>query len=312
MIFDKDNRGLDELIARLGFFSGNFDFSRMVSYIDVACRTLGRIFSDAVADAVDKHYNSDAYDPFAPESSLSPQDVVTRYFQRTAAAMAYLDLAPNTDLSHDSTGRNISTTDNQRLAYDSQIERSNDALRALVSTGIDLIYDALERGEAFPEWLDSPQRRAARETLFPTAGEFSSVFDIGGSYYVFHKIVPVIRIAEATVIKPLLGSFYEKVRDCKDCDPSLCLMVRRATAVYVMAEHLVKGSMSYYQNNIVPSKATAAERNAERAALLSEFSTLSDSIRSEISRLEGQGFVRGPRSDENVNDKNNKYFYNGL
>lgn len=311
MIFGKNNQALEELNARLGFFSKDFDASSLYSYINTACRHLARIFSDEVMEAVEDYYHSDAFDPFSDDDNLTPKDIVTRYFQRTAAAMAYLDLAPNHDLTHDTTGRNISVTDNQRLAYDSQIERSDDALRAIVSSGIDLIYETLETTNAFAQWQDSHQRKCSLDTFFPTAQDFSDCFDIGGSYYVFRKLIPTIRITEASVIKPLLGSLYETLRDDPQYNPQLRLMARRATAVYVMASHLVKGSMSYYLNNIVPSKATAAERLAERQALLDEFSTLTDSLRTEISHLEGGASVRGPLSESGVNEPGQKFYYNG-
>lgn len=314
MLYNKNDQGTDELIARLGFFSRDFNFGALAPYLDDAARELSELFSTEVYCAVEEHYHSDSFDPFASDIGLSGKDIVTRCFQRIAGAIAYIALAPNNDLSHDAQGRSINMTENQRAAYADQIERSNDALRAIVSEGIDTIYALLEQyGQDFPQWHASRQYASMQDTLLPTAGAFSDVFDIGASYYLFRKLSPSIRITESTRIRPLLGDDrYNKVKaDTHNADP-ISRMARRALAAHVIADTIVRGSMDYYTRNIVPAKASLSERQAEREALLEEYRSLTDSIRMRISAESSPSASRCSMPDEGINDPDSKYYYNGL
>ena len=311
MLYNKNDKGTAELIERLGFFAAGFKFERIAPYLEDAARELSELFSEQVYRAVEEHYHSDSFDPFAADTGLSGKDSVTRCFQKASGAMAYLLVAPNTDLTHDDSGRNINVPENQHLAYDSKLERSDDALRKTVSTSIDTIYSLLEKYSAdFPQWHQSRQYNAAQGTLLPTAGDFSAVFDIGGSYYLFRKLAPSIRIGETSFIRPLLGDkVFQQVLADRDNTDTISLLARRALAVRIMADSLVSASMDYYPRNIVPAKASLPDRTAERENLLELYRTLTDSIRKILLEREtptgSAVYVR--RGD--INNPDAKYVY---
>lgn len=314
MLYNKNDQGTQELVDRLGFFADGFPFKRIAPYLEDAARELKALFSPEVYRAVEAHYHSKDFDPLAPDTTaLSGKDIVTRSFQKAAGAMAYLIVAPNTDLTHDDSGRNINLPDNQHLAYDSKLERSNDALRETVSTTIDTIYCLLEQyGDDFPQWHQSTQYNMAKDTLLPTAGDFSAVFDIGGSYYLFRKLAPSLRIGQEAYIRPLLGEkVFQAVLSDRTNTDSLSLLARRALAVRVMADHVVSASFDYYPRNIVPAKATLPDRNAERENLMALYRTLTDSIRDILAAREAAAGGHSRPKTKDINDPKNLYFYNG-
>lgn len=314
MLYNKNDQGTQELVERLGFFADGFPFKRISPYLEDAARELSALFSPEVYAAVDTHYHSDGFDPLAPDTDLSGKDTVTRCFQKCAGAMAYLIVVPNTDLTHDDSGRNINLPDNQHLAYDSKLERSNDALRETVSTTIDTIYSLLEQyGDDFPQWHQSAQYNMAQGTLLPTAGDFSAVFDIGGSYYLFRKLAPSLRIGQEAYIRPMLGEkVFQAVLSDRVNSDNISLLARRALAVRVMAEHVVSASFDYYPRNIVPSKATLSDRNAERENLMALYRTLTDSIRDILAAREAAAGGASRPITKDINDPENRYYYDGL
>ncbi len=290
MIYDKPSAGggILELERYLGFISGSFDFSRLASYILLAQDELSRIFSPQVFQAVEQYYLSDAYIGDLSAEGLTPRDIITQYFQRAAGAYAYLKYAPNGDLSHDTGGRKIDMEGSQHTAFDRQIDRSDQATAELFSTSVNTIYELLEaHPDAFPQWEDSPARTRMSDTLLPTARVFSDSFDIGGSYFLFYKLTPSIRIHEATRIRPLLGDQYDRVRRCTDPTDQLSVMARRALAVLAIADNITKGSFAYFARNILPSDASLEERRGEYTSLMEEYTRLSSTISSLVSSSGG-------------------------
>ena len=308
MIYDKSQSGIAELERYLGFFSSSFDFQRLASYIILAQDELARIFSPQVYHAVEVYYHSDDYNGMLDDPALTPRDVITQYFQRAAGAYAYLKYAPNGDLSHDSGGRKIDMEGNQHTAFDRQIERSDLATADLFSTSVNTIYELLETYlDAFPEWTDSPARHRAEGTLLPTARIFSDSYDIGGSYFLFYKLTPSIRIHESTHIRPLLGDLYEQVKASDDPSDQIAVISRRALAVLAIADNITKGSFAYYARNIIPSSASLDERRAEYQALMDEYDKLSKTILDLI--VEGSGSGQDSSFTLFKNKESNKYVY---
>lgn len=310
MIYNKPSAGggILELERYLGFISGSFDFSRLASYIVLAQDELSRIFSPQVYDAVEQYYHSEDYIGELDSDTLTPRDIITQYFQRAAGAYAYLKYAPNGDLSHDSGGRKIDMEGSQHTAFDRQIDRSDMATAELFSTSVNTIYDLLEENpEAFPQWQDSPARTRTSDTLLPTARIFSDSFDIGGSYFLYYKLTPSLRIQEATRIRPLLGDQYERIRTGNDPTDQLSVMARRALAVLTIADNITKGSFTYFARNILPSDASLEERRAEYQALMDEYARLSDTITSLVASSEGEDTGGGYSSFEN--SEKNKYVF---
>lgn len=306
MIFDKKGTGIDELVAVLGFFSRSFDFENIRPYIPAAIKELRDIFSAKVVEKVEEVYAEDGYDTQDASAQTGKYSVVW-HFQRAAAAMAYIALAPNSDLSHGNEGRNINITENQRTAYDDQISRSDKALRDIVSTEINSIYTILSEDELFSSiWKESAQYKAGEDTLLPTPKDFSDAFYIADSWYFYQKITPTLRMKEYSLVRPMLGEKYLTAKE--DVSSPLYLLSRRILAVAVMADVLTHSSLTYESSSIMPAQASLKERQAEREALMVECNTLTEQITSVVQSSQGQnGSIY---HEDTINNPHKRYFYN--
>ena len=234
MLFNKDANGSAELKALIGFIYKSINFDNLKSYIRFAeahvKRTIGKeVFATALA-----HYNSENYQLATPDE-LHPEyvilDELVQKIQYPMAVHAYRKYVPSSDLSHSDKGRQIFVSEQEKPAFEWQIEKDNENLLRLAGEATDLLIEFLDEhiddmyytgkeveGELVTEpllpWGTSDAFKATRELLIPTVGEFEKVFLIGGSRLTFLSLVPFIKRVQENEIMACLGETrYAEILD---------------------------------------------------------------------------------------------------
>jgi hypothetical protein len=234
MIFNKDGTGgAIELKGLLGFIYKSNRFENLISYVGFAERDIKKIIGKEIFKLAQDHYDSENYlleeeDEEHPEYTLL--DDLVKKIQLPVALNAYRRFAPSGDLTHSDKGRQIFVSDEEKPAFEWQVERDNQNLLSLSFEAIDVLLEFLneqtednlveaveadpdaeppiEAVEAIPNpitnvWMASDAYIKMR-SAFITKDEFNDIFPIGGSMRLFITLLPFIMKVQKQLILPVI------------------------------------------------------------------------------------------------------------
>ena len=149
MIFNNSNNGSAELKELIGFIYKSINFDNLKSYITFAQRDIIKIIGEDVFNVACSHYLSHNYnqgrnDNF-PEWELLDQ--LVSCIQYPVAVLAYRKYVPSADLTHSDKGRQIFVSDQEKPAFEWQIEKDNENLLTLAHEAIDVLLEFLDKAK---------------------------------------------------------------------------------------------------------------------------------------------------------------------
>ena len=191
MLFNKDNRGSEELYKLTGTFKASTQFEVIENDIADAIASLSPLLGGAITEA-ERLYQEGS------------SEEIVRLVQRAVATKALTYFAKNTGLSHGETGRKLKVDENEKLPFEWMIDRDDRDLTERHYRALDQVLRYLDKEQ--PEyWKDSTAAKS-REKLFLKDFEiFERVYPVNGSLYTFYKLIPLISEAEAR-LGALLGT----------------------------------------------------------------------------------------------------------
>lgn len=192
MLFNKDNKGSEELYEITGTFKASTDFAVIENDIDDAISGL-RPFLGGVIEAAETLYQDGNSD-----------DLLVRLVQRAVATRALAYFAKNTNLSHGETGRKIKLDENEKIPFEWMIDRDDRNLIERHYRALDALLRYLEENN--PEsWKDSAAAKSRANLFLKNFSDFEDIYPVNGSVYTFYKLIPLISEAEAR-LGGLLGT----------------------------------------------------------------------------------------------------------
>jgi hypothetical protein len=321
MIFNKSSNGAAELKELIGFIYKSVNFNDLKKYIGFAERYVKKVIGPEVFKVAEDHYKSDHYHWVAPEPAEGQQaethpeyailDDLVEKIQYPVAVHAYRMYVPSGDLTHSPKGRQIFVSEEEKPAFEWQIEKDNENLISLANLGTDMLIEFLDAnidttvGTSPNEtnlipWGTSDAYKAIKELFIPSVDDFEKVFMIGGSRTTYLSLVPFIRRVQVNEIKSCIGPerydvIMEQVLDKdvddesqeifdKICQP-LALLALSVAVKRLSAEVLPAGIFTNIVSNVVKGKTPAAkqERNEISSTLerdgLKELLKLQEHIR---------------------------------
>jgi hypothetical protein len=224
MIFNKNNTGSLELKELIGFIYKSINFNNLKSYIGFAERDIIKIIGAEVFKTALTHYNSDNYH-VSGRSMEHPEylilDELVEKIQYPVAVHAYRRFVPSSDLTHSDKGRQIFVSEQEKPAFEWQIEKDNENLLALANEATDVLLEFLDLnievvvsselpGENDKDalvipWKNSEAYKATKELLIPNVDMFEKIFIIAGSRLTFLSLVPFIRRIQDNEIASCIG-----------------------------------------------------------------------------------------------------------
>ena len=202
MIFDRHNLGAQELKELIGFIHKSINFQNLRSYIEFAQREVISIVGERLFNQAHDHYHSEHYllQVNDPTSDYFILDQLVQKLQLCVALHAYRRYAPGADLSHSDKGRQIFVSDQEKPAFEWQIEKDNENLLSLASEATESLLEFLEQYADYPQgqvpllaWASSEQCQASRSLLISSAREFEKVAPIGASRLTFLALAPFLQ-----------------------------------------------------------------------------------------------------------------------
>ena len=221
MIFNKNNSGSLELKELIGFIYKSINFNNLKSYIGFAERDIIKIIGQDVFNTAQSHYSSNNFRVTGCEMEHPEYlilDELVEKIQYPVAVHAYRRFVPSSDLTHSDKGRQIFVSEQEKPAFEWQIEKDNENLLRLACEATDLLLEFLdehtedvinsegiggeERQGFLIPWKLSQAYLTTRKLFIPTVDEFQKVFMIGGSRLVFISLLPIMFRVQENEIKP--------------------------------------------------------------------------------------------------------------
>jgi hypothetical protein len=293
MIFNKDSKGSQELKQLIGFIFASIDFDNLKSYIDMAERDVRKIISREVFQKALDHYNSDNYQVEADEDhpEYVVLDELVSKIQYPVAINAYRNYAPSNDITHSDKGRQIFVSEEEKPAFEWQIEKDNENLLALYHKAVDILLEFLDEhiddkvktGDTDDEtsllpWGTTREYEATRHLFINKADDFEKYFSIHRSRLVYLALVPSITRVQDGQIRPCFTEQkYDELKeqildnDLSDTNKGILELACSALALFSMSvaikrlsiELLPDGIFANYTTNVIKSRAasTKVDRN---------------------------------------------------
>lgn len=224
MIFNKNEKGNEELRTLTGSYYKSNDFDKISVKVELASEDLVNLIGQAIFDKAQTHYLSDYYltPPVAvpvesgsgsgsageglPAVDYPLLDRLVQHIQLPIAFIATLWHSQGNDISHEDTGRKVKLDKtSESIAWEWQYNRDDaSALRNYQKA-----YDRLIRflnANNFAEWDNSTAKKNTLSLFIDTPEHFNRLFAIDDSPVFFLRIAPLMREVERKHIKPILGT----------------------------------------------------------------------------------------------------------
>ncbi|MHC1707430.1 MAG: DUF6712 family protein [Bacteroidales bacterium] len=210
MLFNRDNKGKEEMKAILGFIFATHSFDNLRTDIILAEDDFRFLLGSDLFSAIDEFYHSAEYNlPDEQDTSRLTWNELVRRTQQALAFYAYRSYASHADLTHSDKGRQIHVSENEKPAFEWMIERDDQSMLSKAHKLTDRLLAFLEEHKEDEKinllYATKPVYAATRELFINTAAEFDRVFPIEGSRRFYLKVVPFIREVENTRILSVLG-----------------------------------------------------------------------------------------------------------
>ena len=212
MIFNKNNKGNEELRKLTGSYYASNDFEKISQDINLSEEDLIKIIGQEVYDRAAAHYNltDEARAALLPEVR-ELGDALLERVQLPIAIYATFMMYRKNDISHESSGRKVKIDpDNEKIPWQWQLERDDEVQLEAYYRSIDRLIDWMDHKE-IAEWLNTPTKEAMKKQLVKTATDFDTYYPIDRSSRFFVMVSPFVREVERKYIRPALGiELYEK------------------------------------------------------------------------------------------------------
>jgi hypothetical protein len=197
LLFTRNGEGQAELKKVLGFLDGDFNYQNLEPDIELNTPYLIDLISEEVYSKIQALY-------VTPSSTVVEKEVsAVKYCQIYLASKAYLDYAPNNDLSHKNSGRSHRSEDNEKQAWEWQIAMSNSATAKRAYKALDHLFVLLD-DLAWSEWKNSDAYKKAHQLFINSTKLFDDVFPINKSGQLYYRLVPFMADFETEFIIPVI------------------------------------------------------------------------------------------------------------
>ncbi len=195
LLFNKDGQGSIEIKEILGFTDKDIKFEKLKPTIIPATDDLILLIGKPIYDSVLGIYE-------ASSASDSDKELLLRT-QYAILLEAYRNFVIDNDLSHSPNGRFNRVEQNQKIAFEWQIERNNKSMERKYYKAIDSLINYMDANVT--AWKNSDAYKASHDLFVRLTKDFDFYFNIESSRYLFIKLCPGLRKSEREDILPRIG-----------------------------------------------------------------------------------------------------------
>lgn len=203
MIFNKDNKGAQELRNLTGNYYANNKFDKIAGEIELAAEELAALVGDGVIELAGKYYAEPGEDADAE---------LVRKVQRPIAILATLRMYRKNDLSHEDDGRKfkMATDGSEKLPWEWQLDRDDALHLEEYYRAVDALIRYLNK-KGLEVWTGTASYRLAQTLIIRSGEAFDSYFPIDRSERMFLMLLPFIREAQMLTVKRAYGKGWDEL-----------------------------------------------------------------------------------------------------
>ena len=213
LLFNKDNKGQEELKKLLGFLNADIKYENIEPDIELQTPELYALVGKPVYDKIETFYESDQADEGAEDMKEALKNA-----QLFILLKAYLQYAPNNDLIHGNSGRKVEIGTNQKIPWDWQINMDNGGLERRSYRALDALIEKLNE-IAMAEWVASKPYKSAQSLFIRDTATFQNIYPINNSEQLYYRLVPFMSDIETETLFPILGDKVTELKDDLDVAP---------------------------------------------------------------------------------------------
>lgn len=257
MLFNKDNNGSTELYELSGIFQASTRFLSIAAEIDAATREVSAIVGRELIASVEKIYAKNVPTP--------DEKVLLDMLRRPIAYLAIGMHAKLSGISHGETGRKNKVDDNEKIAFQWQIDRDDQELRERYIRALDTLVSYLTfTGNA--EWSASATAKLASGSIVKDIAQLEAVYPIEHSWYTFYMLLPLIIEAQGSRITALVGESRMEALVAGTESEAIASPTRRAAILRALITAAERWSLSVFPvavaRQFAPSYQGAKEKSA--------------------------------------------------
>lgn len=264
ILFNRDGRGSEEIVAAVGMISDAVDFSKWEPVIPLAQRQVKAVIGpDAFRAIVNLYHN--------PGLLREGEAEAVEMAQRAVAFFTWLRVIPTIDAQHGAAGRQHRLGENEKGLTALQEFKDEENIRTLAFESLEALVEIMDRC-LFDWWTASFQYAQRSGLLIRDKETFDRFYHIG-SHRMYLTLEPIIREVQHNTITPIIGA--ERMKLLIDGDAELCASMleecQRVTALLSIkkavqrlpVELIPEGVVQVQQTGTVKEK-LKAERDARR------------------------------------------------
>jgi hypothetical protein len=211
MLFNKDNKGAEELRDRTGSYYANNEFNRVATDVMLAEAELTKLIGKEVYERAHSHYLSNDYQVEDPSEAQTLNDKLVLLLQIPIAYRATFNYYQSNLVSHEDAGRKVKLDlDNEKMPWEWMLDRDDEAQIRKANQTTDMLLAWLEEMQLL-EWMESQNRKLSRRLFVHNESVFQDAYPIDGSPRFYFTVVPWIREVQERTIKKTLGKIYPEL-----------------------------------------------------------------------------------------------------
>ena len=253
MIFNRDNKGAEELRSLTGNYYANNEFSKIKSDIQAATYNLCKVVSDAVYERALKAYK-DRETSSSEEGGIQNVDKFVELVQRPIAIMATLQLYRKNDVSHEDSGRKVvvSSDGSDKIPWEWQLDRDDAIHMEEYYQAVEQLIDHLNKIK-LREWMESDQKKLSDTLLIRSGREFDKYFPIQSSERMFLLLIGFIREAQIRYIRPAYGTdkWEDLLKNRETPESEVRFAACKATALLAMSMAMLRMPLQLIPGGVV-------------------------------------------------------------
>lgn len=205
MIFNKDNKGNEELRRFTGSYYASNNFEKVKLDIDLAAEEIIKLIGLATYNRAETYYHSNAITDNA-DSKL------VECIQAPIALLATLRMYQKNGVSHEDSGRKVKIDDqSEKMPWEWMLNRDDQVHLEDYYRACDRLIRYLDTTTAITEWAASDQKKMRANLLINKAELFDRYLPIDGSCRLYAVLLPFVSEAEKKHLKKALGTEYARL-----------------------------------------------------------------------------------------------------
>jgi len=289
ILFSKEADDATEILELVGFVDADIKISHLWQNIRTASRKINKIIGDDHYDlAVTKYESDDLEDEFC---------TMVRYAIALDACRHY---APLMDLAFTTQGRSFRNDEHNRVPWEWQIDKSDDALEKAYYNSVNELITFIVDNDMEP----SEFMQQFTGLFVSSLDEFQKYVNINDSYLLYLKLGPSMKLFEQREIISRVGSRFTEVKENKES--YIFTLVQNCAVYFAMADGIKKLSVQLFPEGAMKGEKknakTASGYDVEASALYyrAELERLLLDLESEVKKLNASPVrARALKFDEN-------------